>query len=225
MDRKNYRLMEDYMLSCMKDSAHDKDHVYRVLYNAMIIAEKENEVNYDVLIGACLLHDIGRQEQFADPSVCHAEAGAEKGYRFLLEQGFSEDYAQHVRSCILTHRFRKNRKPESLEARILFDADKLDVVGTMGIARTLVYNGTLAEPLYSLLPDGNISSGENDDQPSFFHEYKFKLERMYDHFYTRTAAVMAQQRKKSAVDFYENLFHEASSAYEFGRKALQREIE
>ena len=78
MDRRNYALMEDYMLSCMQDSAHDKEHVYRVLYNAMIIAEKERDVNYDVLIGACLLHDIGRQEQFADPAVCHAEAGAEK---------------------------------------------------------------------------------------------------------------------------------------------------
>ena len=225
MDRRNYALMEDYMLSCMQDSAHDKEHVYRVLYNAMIIAEKERDVNYEVLIGACLLHDIGRQEQFADPAVCHAEAGAEKAYRFLLERGFTEDYASRVRSCILTHRFRKNRKPESLEAKILFDADKLDVVGAMGIARTLVYNGTLSEPLYSLLPDGRVSSGEGDTQPSFCHEYKYKLEKLYDNFYTETAARMASQRKKIAEDFYENLYREASFAYEFGREALKREIQ
>lgn len=224
MDRRSYTLIEDYMLCCMQDSAHDKEHVYRVLYNAMIIAEKESNVNYDVLIGSCLLHDIGRQEQFADPSVCHAEAGAEKAFRFLLSQGFPEGYSQQVRSCILTHRFRKNRKPESLEAKILFDADKLDVVGAMGIARTLMYNGTLSEPLYSLLPDGNVSSGENDTQPSFCHEYKFKLEKLYDHFYTETAARMASQRRKIAADFYENLYRETSCAYEFGRKALARVV-
>lgn len=225
MDRRSYTLIEDYMLSCMRDSAHNKDHVYRVLYNAMIIAEKESNVNYDVLIGACLLHDIGRQEQFADPAVCHAEAGADKAFRFLTEQGFPEGYVRQVRQCILTHRFRKNRKPESLEAKILFDADKLDVVGAMGIARTLVYNGTLSEPLYSLLPDGSVSSGENDTQPSFCQEYKFKLEKLYDHFYTETAACMANQRKIIAADFYENLYREASSAYEHGRKVLAREIQ
>jgi len=224
MDRRSYTLIEGYMLSCMQDSAHDKEHVYRVLYNAMIIAEKESNINYDVLIGACLLHDIGRQEQFADSSVCHAEAGADKAFRFLLAQGFSEDYALQVQSCILTHRFRKNREPVSLEAKILFDADKLDVVGAMGIARTLMYNGTLSEPLYSLLPDGNVSSGEEDTQPSFCHEYKFKLEKLYDHFYTETASQMASQRKKIAADFYECLYWEASTAYAFGRKALERVV-
>ncbi len=224
MDRRSYRLMEDYMLSCMLDSAHDKEHVYRVLYNAMIIAKTERDVNYDILIGACLLHDIGRQEQFADPSLCHAEVGAEKACRFLTEQGFSNDYARQVSRCILAHRFRKNRSPESLEARILFDADKLDVVGAMGIARTLVYNGTLSEPLYSLLPDGSVSTGEGDTQPSFCHEYKFKLEKLYDHFYTETAAQMANQRKKIAADFYECLYREASSAYEEGRAALEQVV-
>lgn len=49
----------------------------------------------------------------------------------------------------MTHRFRKNRPPESPEAKILFDADKLDVTGAMGVARTLVYQGTMAQPLYS----------------------------------------------------------------------------
>lgn len=224
MDRISYARIEDYMLSCMQDSAHDKEHIYRVLYNAMIIAEKESNVDYDVLIGACLLHDIGRQEQFANPSVCHAEVGAEKAYRFLLEQGFTKEYALQVRSCVLTHRFRKNRKPESLEAKILFDADKLDVVGAMGIARTLVYNGTLSEPLYSLLPDGSVSSGEKDSQPSFFHEYKRKLEKLYDHFYTDTAAQMANERKQIASDFYESLYREASVAREFGREALTRVV-
>jgi len=134
MDKKTYSLIEDYMLSCMKDSAHDKEHIYRVLYNALEIAravteagsgqpeqsqeqrsqsreqsqEQRNQsreqaqgqktreeehmpdmpVNYDILIAACLLHDIGRGEQYKNPSVCHAAAGGEMAYRFLTERGF-----------------------------------------------------------------------------------------------------------------------------------------
>ena len=80
MDRTTYELIENYMLSWMKDSAHDKDHIYRVLYNALDIASGEEMVDYDVLVCACLLHDIGRQEQFEDPGLCHAEEGAKKAF-------------------------------------------------------------------------------------------------------------------------------------------------
>ena len=78
MNQQNYTLIENYMLSCMEDSAHGKDHIYRVLYQALEIAKTEENVDYDVLITACLLHDVGRKEQFANPKVCHAMAGAEK---------------------------------------------------------------------------------------------------------------------------------------------------
>lgn len=67
----------------------------------------------------------------------------------MIENGFEEKYAQEVKDCILTHRFRKNSPPQSLEAKILFDADKLDATGAMGIARTLIYKGTVSEPIYS----------------------------------------------------------------------------
>lgn len=89
MNRADYRLMEDYMLSCMGDSAHDKEHIYRVLYNALEIANTEINVDYDILIAACLLHDIGRKEQFENPALCHARVGSEKAYRFLKGHGFA----------------------------------------------------------------------------------------------------------------------------------------
>ena len=139
MDRATYQRIENYMLSIMADSAHDAEHIYRVLSNALVIAMEETHVDYDVLICACLLHDIGRPDQLRDPSVCHAVVGSEKAYRFLTDNGFDTELAAAVRNCIRTHRFRKNDQPESLEAKILFDADKLDVVGAIGIARTLVY--------------------------------------------------------------------------------------
>ncbi len=161
MDKRTYSLIEDYMLSCMKDSAHDKEHIYRVLYNALEIARAVTEagsgqeeqaqgqktgggeqaqgrkngeegqtpdtsVNYDILIAACLLHDIGRGEQYKNPSVCHAAVGGEMAYRFLTEKGFDKAFAEQVKQCICTHRYRKGNPPQSIEAKILFDADKLD---------------------------------------------------------------------------------------------------
>ena len=194
MDRKTYSLLENYMLDCMKDSAHDKEHIYRVLNNALVIAKEEINTDYDVLITACLLHDIARPEQIADPSVCHAAFGSEKAYQFLLDNNFAADLAEKVRDCIRTHRFRRNDQPESLEAKILFDADKLDVSGALGVARTLVYKGTVSDPLYTRKPDGRISDGTDDMLSSFFREYKFKLENLYDRFYTQRGRELALER-------------------------------
>lgn len=221
MTQDRYHILENFMLSCMEDSAHDKEHIYRVLHGALQIAQDEMGVDYDVLIAACLLHDIGRKEQFKNPKLCHAEVGSEKAYRFLTEQGFSQDFAEKVRHCILTHRFRKSRQPQTLEAKILFDADKLDVTGAIGIARSLMYKGTVEEPLYRLLPDGRISDGERDSEPSFFREYKFKLEKLYDRFYTAKGREMAEKRRLAAVSFYENLFREVSDGYEKGSERLK----
>ena len=115
MDRQEYGAIEAYMLTCMKDSAHDKDHVYRVLYNALAIARQEGDMDMDVLVAACLLHDIGRPDQIADPSLCHAEVGAARAYDYLLTAGWAPERAAHVRACILTHRFRKAAPTESIE--------------------------------------------------------------------------------------------------------------
>ena len=220
MTRETYQAIESYMRSCMDDSAHDCEHVYRVLYNALEIAKAEQNVDYDILITACLLHDIGRKEQIADPSLCHAAVGSEKAYRFLLELGMKHDFAEKVRHCIQTHRFRKNLPPQTTEAKILFDADKLDVTGAIGIARTLMYRGTLTEPLYRHLPDGTISDGTEDLGHSFFREYKFKLEKLYDRFFTARGADLAMERRAIAAAFYENLYKEVNEGYTAGKEAL-----
>ena len=208
MNKQAYEIIESYMLSSTEDSAHDKEHIYRVMNNALVIAEEEQNVDYDILITACLLHDVGRIDQMRDPSLCHAAVGSEKARTFLLEQGYPETFAETVADCIRTHRFRKNAPPQTLEARILFDADKLDVVGAMGIARTLAYQGALGAPLYTKLPDGTVSDGTGDVPYSFFREYKFKLENLYDRFYTRKGRELAIQRRPAAEAFYHALYSE-----------------
>ena len=234
-----YKKIEQYMLNCMKDSAHDKEHIYRVLYMALDIAKTENgadknenpkeldrtnQINMDVLIIACLLHDIGREEQFKNPKVCHARFGSEKAYHYLRNIGVEEEMALHIRDCILTHRFRNDNLPASIEAKILFDADKLDVAGTLGIARTFSYKAQVLEPLYSLDEKGEVLDGTYDVTPSFFQEYKFKLEKLYDKFYTQRGTQIAKERQASAVSFYTSMLQELRACYSIGTEELRKNI-
>ena len=214
MTKEEYTAMESYMLSCMAESAHDREHVYRVLYLALDIAETEPSADRDVLIAAALLHDVGRPEQQADQRLDHALVGAEKAEAFLRSRGYGEGFIARVCECIRCHRFRRSRPPESIEAKILFDADKLDVCGATGIARTLQYGGSLGCPLYHRTSEGISDGAEGHDgkidaaSVSFFQEYHFKLEKLYDRFLTRRGGELARRRQKAAVDFYEALLSE-----------------
>lgn len=222
MNRQTYKNIEQYMQACMDDSAHDREHVYRVLYAALDIANQEEGVDMDVLIAACLLHDIGRKEQSENSKVCHAKVGAKKAYQYLTSNGFSESFASQVKACIKSHRFRSKNPPETMEAKILFDADKVDATGAIGIARTLMYQGQMDEPLYSLTADGQVSDGSADEQESFFQEYKFKLEGIYEKFYTRRGMELAARRRAAAAAFYQALFSEAGNTVETGAELLRQ---
>lgn len=225
MTRENYELLQNYMDICMGDSAHDREHIRRVLYLALEIAGTEPEADPDVVIAASLLHDIGREEQFRDPALCHARVGAEKAYRFLLSHDFPGDFAAHVRDCIRTHRFRSSDPPDTIEAKILFDADKLDVTGAIGMARTFFYAAQVGQPLYTLLPDGTVSDGTAEEPPgvhSVLREYKMKLEKIYDGFQTPKGREMAEQRRAAAVYIYENILQEARAPGQSGQVRLRQ---
>lgn len=220
----DYQRIEQYMLDCMEDSAHDQEHIYRVLYVALDIAEKEEHVDCDVLTAACLLHDIGRREQFENPQLCHAAVGAEKARAFLKRNGFASVFAESVASCIRTHRFRTENSPESLEGRILFDADKIDVCGALGIARTICYQGQTGQPLYVLRENGEISDGSGDTSPSFFREYKYKLETLYTQFYTERGKEIALERQNAAATFYKNMLEEITASRRRGMELLSKNL-
>jgi len=208
MTRAQYEQLEQIMLSHMEDSAHDGQHVYRVLRTALEIAPSHPEVDLDVLVAACLLHDIGRAAQYRDPSVSHAEVGADMARACLTEIGWDEARAQRVSGAVRAHRFRGRNRPGTIEAKILYDADKLDVTGAMGVARSLLYQGIVGEPLYCVDDSGEPLDG-HEDAPSFLNEYVIKLSRLYDGFYTPQGAEMARPRAKAARDFYESLLDEA----------------
>ena len=223
MTKSEYERIEAFMVSRMTDSAHDKEHIYRVLYSALDIAKTEHDVDTDVLIAACLLHDIGRDKQYKDPMLCHAAEGGEMAYQYLLTIGWTEEKAARVKSAIASRRFRSDNPPESIEARILFDSDKLDAAGTLGIVRTLIYKGQVGDKLYSTDDAGNVIDGENDPDNTFFNEYKFKLENVYDRFYTARGREMAMRRKKPAEDFWDSLRGDVVEIHRRGIELLESE--
>lgn len=225
MKKETYDCIEKYMLECMTDSAHDREHVYRVLYAALDIASYEKPDDMDVLIAACLLHDIGRAAQNKNPEICHAEHGAGMAYEFLIKSGFKPGFAGHVKECISTHRYRGDNPPASIEAKILFDADKLDAAGAIGIARTLLYQGNISTRLYSVDENGRVLDGTGDREPSFMREYSFKLKNVYDRFYTKRGYELAKQRQATAAAFYEGLLYEAGSTVDRGLELLDSAIE
>ena len=194
--------------------------MYRVLYFAVDIAKFENNVDMDVLIAACLLHDIGRGEQYESPALRHERVGSEKAHAFLTGLDWPEADAGQVRDCIATHSYRCGNPPASMEAKILFDADKLDAAGTLGIARTLLYQGIVSEPLYTLDAQGGVCDGAKDGKPSFFREYRYKLEKLYDRFYTERARQIADGRRPSAAAFYDGMLSEVRDCYANGKQAL-----
>lgn len=212
MTKETYDIIEEHMLKMMRDPVHDSLHIYRVLNYAMKIAESYNYVDRDVLIASCLLHDIGRQAGCENPNLSHAVEGSNLAYRFTKELGWEEEKCQHIKECIKTHSYRIEDRPISMEAKILFDADKLDVTGAVGIARTLMYKGEIGEPIYTM-KNGKVQDGSELDSPeSFLKECQKKLLRIYDRFYTEEAAKIALERKKITEKFYDELLKEINSA-------------
>lgn len=202
--------LEKHMLSCIDDSAHDSAHVYRVLNTALDIAQ-DFDIDEDVLIAAGLLHDIGRGEQNRDSSLDHAEVGAFMAYDFLLSLGWTEEKAAHVKSCIYSHRYRSNAEPSTIEAKIIFDSDKIDVTGAIGIARTLYYGALHNESLYRNDENGIVTyPPDGEETQSFIEEYNWKLRKVYDSFYTERAKNIAVKNKKNGDAFYDAILAEVN---------------
>ncbi len=217
MNKSMYSLIEKYMYDCMKDAAHDPEHIFRVLYQSLHIASKRQErIDYNVLIASCLLHDIGREEQFKNDTICHAQFGGNMAKKYLLKIHWSEKDAEHVNQCISSHRFRGNNIPETIEAKILFDSDKLDVIGCLGIARTLMYEGHVGDNIYTLQNEEIYIGNDRDvinKQETFVIEYNKKLKNLYEKFYTEEAKEIVGKYKKYAEMFYDKLIEQINETY------------
>ena len=196
------------------DTVHDFEHVLRVLRMAERIGKAEG-ADLEIIRAAALLHDSKGAAPGGDGSERqeHHLTSAVFAGEVLQAEGWAPERIRAVQHCIRSHRFRaKDEQPETLEARCLFDADKLDVLGAIGVARTIAYatlegQPAFAEPSTKFLESRELEEGE---PYSSYHEYLFKLRQVKDRLLTRTGQAIAVQRATFLDAFYEQLRAESS---------------
>jgi uncharacterized protein len=180
------------------DSTHDFDHVLRVYRLAERIGQAEG-ADMEVLRTATLLHDIARPDQDAGRVAEHAAEGARRARQILAGQ--SAEFIEAVAHAIEAHRFRVGRPPQTLEAKILYDADKLDAIGAVGIARAFAYGAHQGQRLWAP-PDA--------DGHTAMKEFAVKLSKVKSTLFTRTARAIAEERHAFMVEFFERMAAEVA---------------
>jgi uncharacterized protein len=194
------------------DPVHGLDHVLRVMGLALRLGE-EIGADLEILKTAALLHDAqGAHPGQGEDRLSHEQASALFAAEILTEKGWSKTRIHEVQHCIRTHRFRGSERPQSLEAQILFDADKLDVMGAFGAARTIGYAIQAGQPIYAPVSEQFIETGKplTGESHSAYHEYIFKLRVVRERLYTEPARRMAEERQVVLETFFEGLAAEAA---------------
>jgi uncharacterized protein len=192
------------------DPVHGFDHVLRVAEMAERLG-RQLGADLEILRAAALLHDASGAAPGAGTRASHEQGSAAFAGKILMEEGWPADRVGAVQHCIRAHRFRGGEEPKTVEARILFDADKLDVMGAFGAARTIGYavqagQPAFAEPSETFLEDGTLQPGEPH---SAYHEYLFKLRNVRDRLFTEPARALGERRHQALVAFFEQLAAEA----------------
>lgn len=189
--------------------SHDWEHTERVLNMCMHIASVEGG-NIDIIRAAALLHDIGRHVQDKSKgTVSHALISVSMARPILERYGFSPEDIAKTLHCIETHRFRTGDEPKTLEAKILFDADKLDAIGAVGIGRAFVFAGENGAAVH--IRNLNIENSRSySKQDTAYREFKVKLEKIKDRVFTAEGRRIANERHDFMVEFFDRLEKEAN---------------
>lgn len=191
---------------------HDWTHVERVRVLSLFIGRRE-KADLGVLELAAILHDVGReQEMKSKGAFCHAEKSAEIAKNILAKYNISQEAVSNIIHCIKTHRFRNSRIPGTIEAKVLFDADKLDSIGAVGLARAFLFAGSVGS--------GNLYTGNEKKlsrlgkdfsftkEDSAVLEYELKLKHIKDKILTSTGKKIAGQRHKFMTSFFKRFWQE-----------------
>ncbi|MEW6184722.1 MAG: HD domain-containing protein [Thermodesulfobacteriota bacterium] len=185
-------------------ASHGWDHVKRVYELCHKIGKRE-QADLTVLGLAALLHDIGRKEEQASKGkICHARVGATKAEKILVGLGVPKQVQKEVLACIRSHRFRGKEAPNSLEAKILFDADKLDSIGAVGVGRAFLFAGEVGARLHNSHKDlsQTVSYSRED---TAYREFQVKLIKVKDRMLTDSGRKMAEGRHRFMVRFFGRL--------------------
>ena len=192
-------------------ACHDWDHTQRVRSLAMRLAAAEGADTLIVEVAA-LLHDIGRPAELADQGhTCHAALGGHLARNVLHDLRVpAGTFVDAVADCVRCHRHRRRdagASPATIEAKVVYDADKLDSMGAIGIGRSFHFAGRIGARVHNTATEAlaDQSYGRED---SAYREYLVKLRFLKDRMMTPAGARMAEHRHRVMEDFFAELDRE-----------------
>jgi uncharacterized protein len=184
------------------DGAHDAAHLQRVWKNAFAIQKVEGG-DAEILVAAVLLHDCVAVEKDSPQRALASWLAAEKASGILTKLGWPENRVAAVAHSIESHSYSGGIQPESLEAKILQDADRLDSIGFVGVARCFYTAGRMGSALYETA-DATGESRALDDKRFALDHFYTKLLKLAGSFQTKTGARLARERDTRLRQFLEN---------------------
>lgn len=188
------------------DPAHDFEHVLRVFVNAKRICKKE-KANKKLVLTATLLHDIISFPKSDKRSKHSSSRSAIKAKKILKKLDYSSDEIKVITDAIESHSFSKNMTPKTLEGKILQDADRLDALGAIGIARAFAVGGAENRSFYNTSDPFCLSRKPNDQKWTLDHFFK-KLFLLESSMNTESGKIEAERRTKIIKKFLIDLQRE-----------------
>ena len=200
---------------------HGPDHTERVHKTALHIGRLMG-AQLDVLSAAALLHDIGRRYETREQGkICHAEKGAELARDILTNLDFKPGIIDEIAHCIEAHRYRGDKIPRTLEAKILYDADKLDSIGAVGIGRAFLFAGETGARLHNESHVDILACKPYSREDTAYREFKFKMSKIKDRMLTPEGKRLAEERHNFMEIFFERLERETKGAESMAPDLLQ----
>lgn len=190
----------------IRDGAHDEAHLVRVWRNVAAIRSQEGGET-EVLLAATLLHDCVWIDKTSPERPLASRKAAAKARKVLAPLGWTQDRIDQIAHAIEAHSFSAGIAPVTLEARILQDADRLDAMGFIGVARCLYLAGQRGAALYHPTEPSAEVRALDDAQFALDH-FQTKLLHLGDHMQTKTGQIMAQERSAKLKGYYDGLLEE-----------------
>ena len=196
----------------LSPGCHDWEHTQRVMHNAELLMSNEKNVDKDIVRIGVLLHDIARAEEIAiKGKQCHAVRGAELANEILINKGVEEIFRGKIVNCVRRHRFRSSDKPVSTEEKIVYDADKLDSVGAVGLGRAFLFAGRTGAKVHNTEKEA-LNSQSYSENDTAYREYLVKLRYIPEKMLTETGRKIAEERVKYMTEFFKKLNEEVFSS-------------
>ena len=186
-------------------AGHDYDHTLRVMKNARLLLSEEPEADGETVTFAALLHDCARPEEHASKGkVCHAKRGAEIAFELLQQQGLPLEFCKAVSEAVRTHRYRDGIKPCTPEGKVLFDADKLDSLGAVGLGRAFLFAGACGARVHNTAEEA-LTGEPYGVEDTAYREYLVKLRHLPDAMLTPAGRRLGKERVEFMTAFFERL--------------------